>query len=240
MQFYKIKNSIIESLVPSFCYGCKKPKTYLCEDCFEIINYISHPICPHCKAALGMGKLREDCKRELNLNRIFSCADYKDIRIRALIKDLKYNYAFSLALPLSHFAYWWLLKHEYADEIKENIDLIIPVPLHKSKFKKRGFNHAEYLAKHLGALLNIPIANNFLIKTRSTKPQAEAKTKEEREENLKKVFSTTGPPEAPVVGKNILLVDDVLTTGSTLRECAHVLRKNGAKEVWALTIAQEL
>ena len=232
-----IKNFMVESAIPSFCYGCKKPKTYLCEDCFEILKYMPHPICPHCKAALGMGKLREDCRRELNLNRIFSCADYTDVKIKSLIKDLKYNYSFSLARPLAEFAHWWLSKHEYADEIKNNVDLIIPVPVHKSKLKERGFNHTEKLAKHLGQLLDIPVVE-LLIKTRKTIPQAKTKNKDERSKNLKNVFSVTSIGQ--IKGKRVLIVDDVVTTGSTLRECAKVLRKNGAEEIWGLTIAQEL
>ena len=239
MLLSQIKNFVIESVIPSYCYGCKKENTYLCEDCFEIINSFSKSICPHCKQALPFGKLPDTCRHELSLNRIFSCADYKDVRIKKLIKDLKYNYSFALAKPLAEFGYWWLQKNEYTDEIKNNVSLIVSVPLHKNKLKKRGFNHAEYLARHFGKLLDIPVANNFLIKTRPTIPQVETKTKEERQENLKNAFSTIGTPGVPIVSTNVLLIDDVLTTGSTLRECAKVLRKNGVKEVWALTIAQD-
>ena len=88
-------------------------------------------------------------------------------------------------------------------------------------------------------MLDIPVANNLLTKNRRTIPQIETETKEQRQENLKNAFSTIGTPGVPIVSTNVLLIDDVLTTGSTLRECAKVLRKNGVKEVWALTIAQD-
>lgn len=247
MKLARIKNLTIESLLPSYCYGCREQGTYLCQDCFEIINSLPHPICPHCKAALGMGKLRDDCKKELGLIRLFSCADYNDVRINSLIKDLKYKYAFVLSRPLAEFTYWWLAKNEYLDEIKNSIDLIVPVPLHKSKQKERGFNHASHIAKYLSALLDIPVEDNLLIKTKKTKPQAETENKNERQKNLKHAFGILSPnPLGLTTGKKILLIDDVITTGSTLRECAQTLRypykdslKQGVKEVWALTVAQD-
>lgn len=247
MKLTQIKNLTIESLLPSYCYGCRRQGTYLCQDCFEITNSLPHPICPHCKTALGMGKLHNNCKKELKLNRLFSCADYSDLRINSLIKDLKYKHAFALAEPLAEFAYWWLAKNEYLNEIKNNVDLIIPVPLHKSKLKKRGFNHASHVAKHLGVLLDIPLEDGLLIKTQKTKPQTETENKNERQKNLKNAFSVISDiPSGSTTGKKVLLVDDVVTTGSTLAECAQTLRypykdslKRGTREVWALTIAQD-
>jgi len=110
MQLTNIKNFTIESLFPANCYGCKRKGTYLCSDCFEITKYFDRPICPHCHQALSLGKLPNICYKELGLDRLFSCVDYSDIRIKSLIRDLKYKYASALATPLSEFVYWWLLK----------------------------------------------------------------------------------------------------------------------------------
>jgi len=240
MQISKIKNLILESLIPSYCYGCGRAETYLCEDCFEVIDSLPHSVCPHCKAGLGMGKLRKDCRRQLNLNRVFSCADYRDTRIKKLINDLKYNYSFALSEPLAHFAYWWLARNEYLDVVQQNIDVIIPVPVHKSKLKKRGFNHAQKIAQHLGEALDIRAESNLLIKTTKTKPQVETENKQERQENIKGTFEVIyDTVDNSLAGKNILLIDDVVTTGSTLSECSKVLRQSSVKEVWALTMAQD-
>lgn len=243
MQASDAKNFVIKSLFPANCYGCKRKGTYLCSDCFEITNYFPHSICPHCRQALPLGKLPDICKDDIGLDRLFSCVDYSDVRIKHLIKDLKYKYAAALATPLSEFVYWWLARNEYIDELKNNIDLIIPVPIHKSKFKKRGFNHAASIAQHLGMLLDIPVADNLLIKIKKTKPQIETEDKDERQKNVTNAFelntSTIGVLGTPIVSKKILLIDDVITTGSTLNECAKALRRNGTTEIWALTIAQD-
>ena len=122
---------------------------------------------------------------------------------------------------------------------KEDIwhnSILIPVPLDIKKLKSRGYNQTEELAKELSKILLAPVLSNNLIKIKSTQAQIELSGKE-REQNLKNVFIIKNPTE--FAGKKIFLVDDVYTTGSTMEECARVLKKAGAKQVWGIAVARE-
>lgn len=113
------------------------------------------------------------------------------------------------------------------------IEAIVPVPLHKNKKKKRGFNQAEVFAKELGEILDIPVHTTLLIRSRDTKPQ-KTLNDTERKNNMKRAFKTT---ENIVQLKYILLVDDIYTTGSTLHAAAAVLKEAGAMEVYAFCVS---
>lgn len=110
------------------------------------------------------------------------------------------------------------------------------VPLEKKRLKSRGYNQAEVLAKELSQILEIPLIVDNLVKTRKTLPQAKLSAKE-RGENVKNAFSVKNPAE--IIGKKIFLIDDVYTTGSTMEECATVLKNAGARQVWGVAIARE-
>lgn len=114
-------------------------------------------------------------------------------------------------------------------------DAIIPVPLHSEKEKERGYNQAKILAKELARRKQIPFIEDQLIKVRRTLPQTSLEAKE-RGKNLRGAFEIEDREK--IEGKIVLLVDDVFTTGSTLQECSLVLRRAGALEVRALTVAQ--
>jgi ComF family protein len=172
------------------------------------------------------------------MKRVFSCAPYNDKLLQRLLKDFKYGRAHALAKPLAQYAIWWLSKNEYLGDIKTNIDFIVPVPMHKRKQKSRGFNHAQYLAEEFSKLVDIPSATDILVKTRKTKPQAETENEQERQENLKNALALA-PSSDALHEKNVLLIDDIATTGSTLRECSIALKPAKPKEIWALTIAQD-
>ena len=140
------------------------------------------------------------------------------------------------SILIEHF----VISGKNTDDIWEN-SVLVPVPLDKNKLKSRGYNQSEELAKELSKVLQVPVVSDFLIKTKSTKPQMELK-KEEREKNLLNAFTiksggTSDVP--PLSNKKVFLVDDVYTTGSTMQECAKVLRNAGAKSVWGITIARE-
>ncbi|MCX6718709.1 MAG: ComF family protein [Candidatus Staskawiczbacteria bacterium] len=190
-----------------------------------------------------LGKCSQCQKKELS--GLYFALPYKEKNItRKLIYQFKYKpYLKDLAKTLAsilieHF----VLSKNNTNEIWEN-SVLIPVPLDKKKIKIRGYNQSEELAKELSKVLQIPVISNVLVKTKSTKPQMELK-KEEREKNLlgafviKKSLPTGGQAEK-ISGTKVFLVDDVYTTGSTMAECAKVLRHAGAKQVWGITIARE-
>jgi len=112
--------------------------------------------------------------------------------------------------------------------------LIMPVPLHKKRLRWRGFNQSELLAKGIKKYFNLDLRLDELIRTKHKKPQTKLSGRK-RKENVKGCFFWKGDW---LDGKNIILVDDVITTGSTLNECAKVLKENGAGEVWGLVVAR--
>lgn len=116
--------------------------------------------------------------------------------------------------------------------------IIIPVPLHPQREKRRGYNQAELLGRELSIRLNIKIAPRMLERSVKTKPQFELK-KEERGKNIFGAFSVNLKFQKTLKGRRIILVDDISTTGSTLRECAKILKKSGAEKVLGITLAHE-
>ena len=116
---------------------------------------------------------------------------------------------------------------------------LIPVPLHKNRLRKRGFNQAELIAEILGQLLHLPLEKNLLERTRDTKSQIGMKSAKEREENVKSSISIREGRESLLSQyQNVILVDDVYTSGSTMKEAMQALRRSGAKNITAFVIAK--
>lgn len=126
---------------------------------------------------------------------------------------------------------------EYVDVlIGWKIDMIIPIPLHPGKYRKRGYNQAAVLAEEIGKLLGIPAEESVLSRIRKTGPQKKLDPGKRRQ-NLKGAFSVQEKKKTMLEGKTVLLIDDIYTTGSTVDEAAYVLRKAGAEKVFYLTIS---
>jgi len=121
------------------------------------------------------------------------------------------------------------------EDLWEGVDAIVPVPLHPNKKRKRGFNQAQVLARSLARHKRLPLLEKNLIKVRDVPPQTTLEA-EEREKNVRGAFQVRKGYE--LEGKIILIVDDVYTTGATLRECSLALKRAGVKETRAITLAQ--
>ena len=113
------------------------------------------------------------------------------------------------------------------------VETVIPVPLHPSKRRKRGFNQAELLAKELGKMLELPVNTSAVMRIRNTRPQKQLGNRE-RQENLKGAFAVSAKWNCP---RTVLLIDDIYTTGSTVDRIARVLKKAGVQKVYFLTIS---
>ncbi len=236
MNLSSIKEFILDLLFPKFCISCGKEGSYLCQDCFSLIDILERQYCPFCpqpKVVLD-GKTCNFCKRSKSLNGLYCAASYNNFIVKKLINQFKYEpYIKELSKPLSSLIVTHLINLDKVENFQDYI--LVPIPLHKKKLKKRGFNQASEIAKELSENLKIPVFNDALIKTKQTPAQVELK-KEEREENIKGVFLCRKPEL--VMGKKILLIDDILTTGSTIEQCARLLKKAGAKEVWGVVVAR--
>lgn len=237
-----IQEFLLELFFPSFCLGCQKEGTLLCQDCWATLDILEYNYCLCNKHPLRLPpeSAKGTCGQcqDRKLSGLYFALPYKEKQLtRKLIYQFKYRpYIKNLAKPLANI----LITHFVAtgkntDDVWEN-SLLVPVPMEIAKQKNRGYNQAQELAKELGHALNVLTIPNNLIKIKKTAPQMELSAAD-RATNLANAFAIKNP--ADIAGKKIFLVDDVYTTGSTMEECARVLRSAGAKQVWGIAIARE-
>jgi competence protein ComFC len=231
---YQLLSSIgkffLDLLFPIECLGCGREGAWLCQNCFERIPLNNFEICPSCQKFSNNGQTHLTCQRGCPLDGLLSASSYDYPLMKKLITNLKYHSLTDLARPLAKLMAERL--RFYGFFIEENW-LLVPIPLHRRRYLERGFNQAELLCQVLQELTGLSwlpaLKRKFL-----TPPQAEL-NREDRLINLKNIFTCES---RFIKNKKIILVDDVFTTGATLREGARVLKLNGAQEVWGLVLAR--
>jgi len=214
----KIKEFFINLLFPKFCLSCKKEGNFLCEDCFSILDiYTSHQ------------KMKTQ-----NLDDIYFAVNYENFLVKKLIQSFKYP---PLIKELKKELALIIFFHLSLLDRKPNFSSfkVISIPSGKSKLRWRGFNPAQEIAKELSQILNLNFISDGLIKIKENKEQVNLSEKE-RLENVKGVFGVKN--REMIEGKNILLIDDVFTTGATLEEGAKVLKEAGAKKIIGMVVAK--
>lgn len=161
-----------------------------------------------------------------------AAASYEDKTVKELIHHLKYNGLTGAVKPLREMVLKYLV------DINLNLEgwILVPVPLHSSRYRKRGFNQAELITDEINKKLNLRILNKALKRTRATDPQITF-SGIKREENVKDCFEP-GEEISFLRGEKVVLIDDVYTSGATMKEAVKVLRKNGVKEVVELVVAK--
>jgi ComF family protein len=150
--------------------------------------------------------------------------------VRQAILQLKYKHLKTVAAPLAGLLLEFLSSHPMKGEV------LMPVPLHPRRLRERGYNQSSLLAQELSKLTGAPLVEDTLIRVRDAVPQARTKSALERRQNVKDAFACKQGLE----GKQILLIDDVCTTGATLDACATALKSAGASSVRGLTVAREI
>ena len=224
---------LLNIFFPKFCIGCKKIGRSICSSCYQEMVFIQKQMCPYCKKVSMYGYTHEACKAEKGIEGAMSLLEYQGIT-KKFIKDIKYQRIFS---ELEDF--FLLLPSCKKEEVIKNIslyqiDYILPIPLHKQKQKIRGFNQAEKIAEYIAKYIKVPVID-ILDRQKNTSPQAQIKKKQDREVNIKNAFKYKGKSEH--IGKNILLIDDLFTTGSTTKEATKELKEKGIKDVFVFTLA---
>ncbi|MBU1726203.1 MAG: ComF family protein [Candidatus Omnitrophica bacterium] len=217
----KLDDSSIGELICAQCWGKTKrnlpPFCHSCGRRLEKKNFTKH-ICPAC------------ARQKLNFDRAFSPFTYEG-PVKELIHQFKYKNKDHLGQFLSKPMISFI--KEYSLPIND-MDIIVPIPLHKAKLREREFNQAQVLSAHIAKEFNKEILNDALCRHRSTKTQTEL----EVSERFSNVMDSFRVEKAEAVkGKNLLLVDDVLTTGATASEAAQALKNAGANIVFVLTLA---
>jgi ComF family protein len=151
--------------------------------------------------------------------------------MRQAIHQLKYRNLRTLAVPLAQLLRDYLVSNPVPG------DVLVPVPLHRKRLRERGYNQSCLLARELGKLISLPVVDDCLVRQRHAPPQARTTTVEERLSNVVGAFACR---DRRLGDKQVLLVDDVSTSGATLDACAAALKAAGAKSVWGLTLAREI
>jgi len=218
-------NFLLDIFFPKVCVECGKEGSEICDKCFQKIDVRKNQQCPHCKRDNADGKFCSDyCKIDYSFDQLIVCTDYK--QIKKLIIKFKYKFSRDLIKTFTK-----LLSRELKNCTSEAS--VIPAPIHKKNFKKRGFNQALLLAKAINQILpNTKLVD--CLKEKESRTQQAHLDRSHRLSNLANSISITH--HAPL--KNILLIDDIVTTGSTLNECSRVLKNAGAKHITAIVLAR--
>lgn len=228
----------VDIIYPPQCLSCRKlvgQKGNLCSDCWEGIHFLSDPQCDQCgipfEFETGKEMLCGNCiTKEPPYKKARSVFKYDDAS-RSLITGFKYSDKLHIS---DHFAKWMLrVGKEFIDEA----DIIVPVPLHRVRLFMRRYNQAALLSKSLGNNSGLNVCNDMLVRSKNTRPQAGLLFKQ-RALNVRGAFKINPKYTSYIVGKNIILVDDVMTTGATIEACAKVLKKAGAASVNVLTVGR--
>ena len=239
--FKPVLRALLDMFFPPLCHVCRSfipdaGQLHLCSSCTEKIKLLGHPLCIVCGIPFFGAGDEHLCGECIKHPPAFDAARAAVAYIGpvcSLIHDFKYTYKVHLRRPLS------LLIVNHLDDVaaRYHSDLIIPVPLHVKRLRSRGFNQAILLGELLARRWQLPMERGVLQRIRWTEPQINLSA-DERQENVKGAFVVHEP--ARVSGKRIILLDDVLTTGSTVAECAAVLKAAGAVEVLVVTVARAL
>ncbi len=224
-----IIKDILNFFFPPLCLICEnlKEDKFFCKSCLELIlrSKIHPPFCKKCGRSLKGHK----CSIKLKyIDEVYAIFNYNDI-----IKELIESYKFRRYTKISEFFVPFVI--ERIEKVLPPFDVIIPVPLHPSKERERGFNQNVLILESVKKIFKINYRNDILIRLKPTRPQSRIKEFKKREENVWDAFKVIKSNE--VKYKRILLFDDVLTSGKTLEECAKVLKLKGSEKVFALSIA---
>lgn len=222
---------VFQDLVfPPGCVGCGQIGKYWCEACQAKLLPLDGPICEICGVPCKHSSICVDCQRKPPaFDHVRSVARYENPFRKGIVR-LKYHGNAALGEVLSVHLIQLLLSLQW------KIDMVLPVPLSESRWKKRGYNQTAYLAYPLSQYFQWPYQPYVLRRTRDTRSQV-GLTGEERRENLKDAFFAES---SLVQQKSILIVDDVFTTGSTLNTCAQALKQAGAHKVYGITLGRPL
>jgi ComF family protein len=219
-------SALADLFYPQFCVGCgSRASDVLCRSCFDNLPHVGSPRCARCGHPTAFEAfVCDECK---DVDFAFETARaplrYEGVG-KEIIHALKYRGYFpvveKIMAPMMEFV------------IEENsFDFVVPVPMHSSRRRKRGFNQAEVMARSVSRKINRPVSDKLEV-VRRVRDQVEL-TAAGRRDNVRGAFRHTGR-----IGGKVLLVDDVFTTGSTMSECAETLRLAGASEVHAISFCR--
>jgi len=214
--------TIINLLFPINCLNCKKEGEFICSSCFEKIE---------------INKKFYFDKTDI-LKKTIVVGNNDDDLLKQAIYRYKYDFIKDLSKPLGKLMVI-KLKKVIPRKIRNDI-IFVPIPLHPKRLRWRGFNQSELLAQEINQKLNIPVVNNLLIRTKYALPQVKVQKSFQRWKNINNVFGLNLEMNSGIVrNKIIIIVDDISTTGATLKEAARILNTLKPKQIWGLVLKKD-
>lgn len=251
---------ILDFIFPKRCLNCGKIGKYFCDQCRLNIKFIAtnEAICPVCQKLAIDGATHLHCQTRYTPDGLTSFFRYEGV-VKKAVKAIKYRFISDLAqqfvdlipgdmptlsfrppsrnlLVLINGSRVPPLQRAGKPGMTDKSLILIPIPLHSSRFRERGFNQAEVLGKLIARRLNVSMRTDLLKRIKKTIPQVQMKDRRKRLENMQNVFSLNNIPVKQC--NNVILFDDVFTTGATMRSAANILKRAGIKRVWAVTMAR--
>ena len=230
---------ILNIIYPLKCVHCNaltlKDDKHLCDECFYSLARQTPPFCLKCGRSINQEKdIKEgiclNCKtKNFHFDKAWSICSYE-----GLIRDLIHNFKYRQKLQYQYI--FKSLINEFLETYKilNDIDIIIPIPLHATRLREREYNQSQILANIVSETINKPILSDTLIRIKNTKPQIELSDKQ-RIQNISGCFAIRN--QHAINSGNILLIDDVFTTGATISEAARIIKEYNPGKIFALTLA---
>jgi len=224
----------LDILFPKRCISCLKlvkDDTIFCEDCLSKIRIFNSFFCPKCGARIP--EFKKICHKEEKFI-LGAATDYNDI-VKQAIWRLKFKFIQKGAYPLANLLINYFKNLNFGNKKNKNF-IVIPIPLSKKRFKERGFNQTELIAQIFADYFNFKLEKNVLYREKHSKPQSEIDNFNLRRQNVLNCFRVLN--KDLIINKNIILIDDVTTSGATFKEAVKALNKSGAKFILALAITK--
>ena len=221
-------------IFPKECLGCGQEDTFLCYKCQLAIPLLKDPVCFLCNKNFSTRGVCDSCQVDYSLDQIIIATQYQNTLAEKIISNLKYHFVVELVEPLVGL----LSEQIRAKQINLILQsaILIPVPIHYRRFLKRGFNQSELIAEKLAELYHCVLETDVVKRTKNSRPQV-GKNRQQRIENVQDSFAVLSSEK--VLGKTVVVLDDVFTTGATMNELARVLKNAGAQQVIGLAVAHE-
>ena len=229
---------LLDLVYPRYCLLCesrisREPFRGVCSHCMEGLGWGQAELCPHCGVPAPEKSGCSSCmERQFAFASVWSFGPYQD-HLKKLIHAFKFERDRALGRDIARF----MAGSEALLEILRGARALVPVPMHPLKERNRGYNQAKILAEELSEITGVPVLRSALAKAKTSVPQMEL-GKQARWNNVAESFQLGSLRKSAIEGGEIVLVDDVLTTGATAHHCAQVLLRAGARRVRVVVVAR--